>query len=344
MLSHTDLKYRQVILLNTFENSYHLCVSQGNIVIKNHDDKILTKVSRHQAFAIMVIGHCTITSVVIDHCQKNGIALVLLNARLRPILFANNAGEANFLLRQKQYQLDDISNLTIAKCLIKHKIYHQTQQLKTIRQKDDELKQAIDKLTDYQTQSQSVTRLDELMGVEGNSAKLYFKHHFGQLKQTTWQGRKPRLKLDPVNVVLDMGYTLLFNYIEANLRLFGFDVYKGTLHQLWFKRKSLVCDLVEPFRCIIDKQVLVAFNLGQFKAEHFSQIKQQYRLDNKHAKEYNAILMKAIIDYKLEIFIYIRDFYRAFMKFDSSNLAFDIASFDKIALPTQEYDDDYCEL
>lgn len=327
MLTKADIYHRQVVLLNTLENKYHLCIIQGNLVIKNNDE-ILTRISKQQAFAVMVIGNCSITSVMIDYCQKHGIALIFLNSRLRPILFASLSGEANFLLRQKQYLSTKIIHQKIANHLVYNKIYNHIQLIKNIRQKDDIIKKAIIDLSDYQDKCYGMEQLDGLMGIEGNAARMYFKCYFGQLKHHAWQSRKPRLKIDPVNVVLDMGYTLLFNYMEANLRLFGFDVYKGMLHQLWFKRKSLVCDFVEPFRCIIDRQVLIAFNLGQFRSEHFSQVKMQYQLKNKHSKEYHAILMKSIIEYKMEIFIYVRDFYRAIMKISENNIDVPLPLFD----------------
>lgn len=324
MLSISDIKEKQMILLNNLEGGYHLCISQGNIIIKNKDsDETLTKITRHKAMALMIIGYCTLTNVLIEFCQKYGIALILLNSRLRPILFVSSFGEANYLLRQRQYAIGDNQALNFAKHFIEQKANNSITLLKGIRKKDDELRQMIETLADYQRQIDQTKRLDELMGIEGNIAKSYFKYHFGQLKHTSWQGRKPRLKIDPVNVVLDMGYTLLFNYIEINLRLFGFDVYKGMLHQLWYKRKSLVCDLVEPFRCIVDKQVLTSFNLGQFKTEHFNQIKMQYQLKTEHQRIYNAILMQAIIAHKVPIFVYIRDFYRAYVKYADKDMAFD---------------------
>ena len=52
---------------------------------------------------------------------------------------------------------------------------------------------------------------------------------------------------------MDIGYTYLFNFIDALLRLYGFDTYLGFYHKEFYQRKSLVCDVVEPFRCIIDK-------------------------------------------------------------------------------------------
>lgn len=43
------------------------------------------------------------------------------------------------------------------------------------------------------------------------------------------------------------------------------DVYCGVLHTMFYMRKSLVCDVMEPFRAIVDEQVKKSLNLGQFK-------------------------------------------------------------------------------
>ncbi len=330
MLSQKDINYRQFVLVNTIGDGYHLSVSQGNAVIKDNQDKILTRLSKQKVLAIMIIGNCTLTTPLIDFCQKNSMALIAVNSRLRPIFFASRFSEANFLLRQRQYQISDELALHYARHLVACKIFSHICQLKTIRKKSDECKLAINKLEDYYYQSLQTDRVDILMGIEGNSAQLYFKHHFASLN---WQGRKPRLKIDPINVVLDMGYTLLFNFVECIVRLFGFDVYVGVLHRLWFKRKSLICDFVEPFRCIIEKQVLKSFNLGQFKVEHFRCKKSQYYLEKQHNKEYFAILMTAIIEYKEPIFIYVRDYYRAFMKQDV-NVALPVFYFNEYPLPS----------
>lgn len=99
------------------------------------------------------------------------------------------------------------------------------------------------------------------MGLEGTVAKAFFAAYFQDLN---WHGRHPRMKSDIINVVLDIGYTILFNFMESFLRMFGFDLYVGVYHRLWFKRKSLVCDLIEPFRCIVDHTVLLGFNRKQF--------------------------------------------------------------------------------
>lgn len=311
MLNLSDIQQRNIILLHSFNGEYKIKVSLGNIQIENQASEVLTKLSRQTTLALFIIGHYTLSSALIDYCQKNAIALAVFNTHLRPIFFLSQGAEANFLLRQKQYQIPIDLAFDFAQKIIANKILNHIQLLKLKRKKSNELQNVLIQLQNYHDAIDDTMNLEQLMGLEGNCAKLYFKHHFEAIN---WQGRKPRLKIDPINVVLDMGYTLLFNYVETNAKLFGFDAYIGVLHQLWFKRKSLICDLVEPFRCIVDQQVLKSFQLQQFQTAHFTITKQRYVLQNQYIKKYNEILMTCILTHKTEIFIFIQQYYRCFMK------------------------------
>ena len=155
-----------------------------------------------------------------------------------------------------------------------------------------------------------ITDYSQLMGLEGALAKVYFTAYFQHLP---WHGRHARTKCDAMNVTLDIGYTILFNFMECNLHLFGFDLYIGVYHRLWFKRKSLVCDLVEPFRCIIDHTVLLAFNRKQFSEKDFTLTKNEYRLKHEKCADYYKVFFDALVKRKTEIFQYVQQFYRCFM-------------------------------
>ena len=95
--------------------------------------------------------------------------------------------------------------------------------------------------------------------------------------------------------------------------MFGFDVYVGVYHRLWFKRKSLVCDLVEPFRCIIDHAVLLAFNRRQFTENDFEVEKSVYKLKRERVHIYYNVFCSALINRKVDIFKYMQAYYRCFM-------------------------------
>lgn len=318
MLTTADVRHRQIVLLASDDVS-RLNISNGNIIVTAEDGTIKTKIARHQALAIFIIGQCSLTTPMIEYCTKHGISLTVLNQNLRPIFSVCDFGEANYLVRQKQYQMNENDLLWFARRIVHAKIGSHLALLGRIRNKDDDVKLSISTISTYQKEVLLSPRLDVLMGIEGNAAKLYFKTYFAQLKSIEWRGRKPRVKCDPINVVLDIGYTILFNYIECNLRIFGFDVYKGVLHQLWFKRKSLVCDLVEPFRVIIDHQVLKSFNLGEFSERHFVMSKNEYRLNKEHQRDYAVILIRAVIEHKNEIFELVQDFYKILKKHDESS-------------------------
>ena len=149
------------------------------------------------------------------------------------------------------------------------------------------------------------------MGIEGTSAKVYFNRIF---KGLDWKGRQPRVKRDKINLLLDIGYTILFNYIEAILNIYGFDIYKGNLHQEFYKRKSLVCDIIEPFRPIVDYKIRKAFKLGSFNNYEYYIDNGQYSLNWKYSSGFLQIILEEIILYRRCIFEYIQNYYRWVMK------------------------------
>jgi len=120
-------------------------------------------------------------------------------------------------------------------------------------------------------------------------------------------------KADYINATMDIGYTFLFNFIECFVRMFGFDIYVGVYHRLWFKRKSLICDLMEPFRCIIDRTIRTAINKKQFSENDFEKHKGEYRLKLENNKKYTQVFFNSLVPFKSEIFKYVQSYYRCFM-------------------------------
>lgn len=245
---------------------------------------------------------------VIQRARKFGIRIALMTSgfRLYSILGAEKDG--NYLLRGKQYEYDKTD---IAKRIVDNKIENQIRLLKKIRYKSDEEKEAIETLKYCKEKLATVSSINEIMAYEGLASKGFFKIWYSMCN---WKGRQPRLKRDIVNSTLDIGYTILFAYVEALLSAFGFDTFCGVLHRKFYMRKSLVCDIIEPFRCLIDSTVRNAYNLGQIKDEHFILVNGQYQLRWEHSKAYTKFLVQPLVDSRVEIFEYIQNYYRCFMK------------------------------
>jgi CRISP-associated protein Cas1 len=309
MFTHKDIDNRSLFVINGLEQQ-NLKVSNGRLLLEDSvTNKAITKLPFPKILGLMVIGHTTITTALIEHCNKHGVPMVVMKPNFRPVFYFGNMAEANFLLRKKQFE-DGKGNLNIAKVLIKNKIQNQAHLLKKTRNKSIEINQFF---TTYESTENAIDHAQDfraLMGVEGSMAKLFFKAYY---KFANWDIRQPRIKQDTLNATLDIGYTMLFNYIECMTRLFGFDPYMGVYHQLWFRRKSLICDLMEPFRCIIELKIKKALKYGTIKPSDFEKVKNAFYLKPLQKPIYTKLFFEGIIEYKPQIYKYIQQYYRCYM-------------------------------
>lgn len=312
MFTHKDIEYKSIFVINCLDKR-NLRVSNGELLleeVKEDGNVTLTKMPFQKILMLFIVGHISITTPLIEKCKKYNVALAVVGLNLRPVFYWADAAEANFLLRQKQYALDK-NDISIAKALVKNKISNQIALLKKTRMKDDLTTEATSLAKHFLERIDEQSDYNKLMGIEGVVSKSFFAAYY---QKNDWVARRPRVKCDAINSTLDIGYTILFNYIECFVRMFGFDVYAGVYHRLWFKRKSLICDLMEPFRCIIDNAVRTAFNRKQCSEKDFRNEKGEWRLKFEKNRDYNKLFFDALIPYKTEVFKYVQSYYRCFMQ------------------------------
>lgn len=307
MLSVNDFEKKQIIVV-FFNEKDKIYFKNDNIVVKDCDEKIKLQVSCYRVFLIFAVGNFSITSVVLQKAKKFGFNIALFTPTYRLIDVIGFDKNSNTLLRKRQYEYTEID---IAKLIVKNKIYMQIKTLNEIRNKNGYVKEAILTLNTYIKEVDTAGQFNKILAYEGLSAKIYFRNHFNDIG---WNGRQPRIKRDYINSALDIGYTVLFAFIESILIAFGFDLYYGVLHKQFYTRKSLVCDMVEPFRCIIDRQLKKSINLKQIKESDFRLENLKYQLKWENSPKYTEIFMKSILAEKREIFNYIKMYNNAFMK------------------------------
>ncbi len=313
MMSTRDFECKQIafVFINRGEK---ISFKNDNIVITDAEGKIKHQSTCYRLFLLFICGDYCLTTGILDRASKFGFNLVFMNPNLRVTKIIPSKAEGNVLLRKKQYAYEKTD---IASHIISNKIHNQNELLKQRRHKTDEEKDVIKKLAQFEEDVlKPGLSVQEIMGIEGISAKLYFQTLF---KAYSWTARRPRVKYDITNCLLDIGYTILFNVINSLLEMYGFDVYVGILHTQFFHRKSLVCDLEEPFRPIIDGALIKALNLGQINEKDFWKNQNQYILPWKNSAKYVEIFIKAIMEYKNKVFIYLQSYYRAFMRNKSLN-------------------------
>lgn len=307
MLSASDFKKKQIIFLMPHMGD-KLTFSNDNIVVKDKEGKIKYQSSCYRLFMICIVGNISLTSGLIMRSKKFGFSICMMSTSFKMYEMLGTRMEGNTLLRRQQYEYNDGD---IGRLIEKNKIFNQKQALKNIRKKSDFLKEGILMLEELEQQLEMEQDYLTIMGTEGNAARIYFARMFEQVQ---WKGRRPRIKSDYINATLDIGYTMLFNLVDAILNVYGFDCYYGVFHKCFYMRKSLVCDIMEPMRPIIDYTVRKAINLGQFKEEDFEIKNNRYTLSWKNNGKYIQVFMEALLQHKEEIFLYIQSYYRFFMK------------------------------
>lgn len=312
MFTHKDIEYRTIFVVNCL-NKKNLRVSNGELLLEEEKDGnmvTLTKVPFQKILALFIIGQITVTTPLIEKCKKFNVSLVVMKANLRPVLFCGDAAEANYLLRKRQYEFRE-DDLTVAKAIMKNKIHNQRTLLEKTRMKDELTSVAIMACSNALLSLDKVEEYNSLLGLEGYVSRQFFAAYF---QKHGWKNRMPRAKCDMINATLDIGYSILFNYIEVFARMFGFDLYAGVYHRQWFKRKSLICDLEEPFRCIIDHTIRNALNRKQISEDDFDIIQNEYKLKNNKSGDYYRLFIDELVQYKTDVFNFMQSYYRNFMR------------------------------
>lgn len=115
--------------------------------------------------------------------------------------------------------------------------------------------------------------IEEVIGMEGNCAKSYFSIFDLLITNPkvsfSFEYRSKRPPLDPINAMLSFVYTLATNEYAAALETVGLDSYIGYCHSLHSGRVSLACDLVEEYRCMVERFVLTLVNLRVISEKDF---------------------------------------------------------------------------
>jgi CRISP-associated protein Cas1 len=304
MISLPDFKEKQILFVRAeWGKPSHLRFHNDNIVFVQ-EKKVINRVSMHKAFAVFICGDLSFTTNFIRHAKEHGISIFLLKNNFELYGGLMTTAEGHYVLRTKQYNTSQSVELEMAKLLVENKIKNQSAVLTS--RAETHTRDASDDLSTIVCKVRATTTNEELLGLEGNYSREYFGKHF---KTMEWRRRAPRTKEDINNLLLDMGYTLLFNFVDSLLRLHGFDTYKGFYHKLFFQRRSLACDIMEPLRPLIDKKILKMHNLRQINNNDFSLINGAYVLDFEYYPKYSGLFLESLMDEKESIFRYVHGFY-----------------------------------
>lgn len=271
-------------LLNTLyitSGNRSLSLDGENVVVLEEQREI-GRIPLHNLQAIVTFGYTVASPALMGACAQRNIELSFMSGNGRFLARVTGEVKGNVTLRKQQYRVSDDreKSIKIARNFILGKVHNSRWVLERAGRDyamrlDTEL---IRKKSLYLVQSMKNIRMcensDELLGLEGEAASVYFSVFdeliLQQKNDFYFHGRNKRPPLDNVNAMLSFAYSLLASMCGSALESVGLDPYVGFFHTDRPGRMSLALDLMEEFRSIMaDRFVLTLINKRIMKNNHF---------------------------------------------------------------------------
>lgn len=262
-------------LLNTLyvtrENAY-LALDDANVTILEDGEKLLS-MPLVNLESIVCFSYQGCSPALMGACCARGISLDFITPYGKFLARVVGPTRGTAYLRRRQCAWDEKQCLSLAAGEVAAKVANcRTVLRRAFRDYGDAaVERAAETLKDNARAALETRSLDSLLGLEGESARVYFGV-FGRLIRNSdfsFGGRSKRPPLDPVNCLLSYLYTLLTLRVTAALETVGLDPYIGFYHTDRSGRASLACDLTEELRFVVDRAVLRMINLKSISKEDF---------------------------------------------------------------------------
>ena len=269
----------------------YLTQKDGIFRLKNKDRSF--DVSPQKIESIIISNQAMITTQAIATALENNIDIVFLNGYGDPIgrvWFAKMGSTA--LIRRKQLEIaEDEKGLELVIDMIKQKIKNQADFIKKLMYarpgKENLFENPIriidSALSDIALSEGRINNVrNSIMGFEGTAGRAYFQCLSRLMPEKyIFNGRSRQPAKDPFNAVLNYCYGILYSRIEKACILAGLDPYVGFLHTDNYNKKSMVFDLIEPFRIFAEQTAVYLFTGKKIKDEYFHMTDNAVSLNDK---------------------------------------------------------------
>ncbi len=238
--------------------------------VRSREQGVIGKARLFELSQLVVLGNVQVSAQAIRELCGRDIPICWMTFGGWLAGFTDGLGHNNVQLRRVQFRAADDAGLALrlARRFVRNKVANCRTMLR--RNHPDAPEVTLRDLSMLVDATESAPGLPELLGIEGNAARLYFEAFPALIRAaggpelgfdfTTRSRRPPK---DPVNALLSFAYSLLAKDVAIAARAVGLDPFLGFFHQPRYGRPALALDLMEEFRPIIaDSAVLSAINTG----------------------------------------------------------------------------------
>lgn len=256
----------------------------GYLSIRNSDSNVKIHISEISVLMIETVS-CSVTSALLNELIKQKIKVIFCDEKRNPaseLLPYYGSFDCSLKLKM-QIQWDEQTKQMIWTCIVAQKIKNQADNLDFFELPESKkLYQYIDEL-----------EFNDETNREGHAAKVYFNSLFGKDFSRSLE--------NPTNAALNYGYSILLVCFNREIVCGGYSTKLGLFHNNMFNSFNLSCDLMEPFRPIVDR--FVKLNLPkdfdhQEKMDILSLLSSEFIIDERKQTLLNTIKIytKSVLD------------------------------------------------
>jgi group II intron reverse transcriptase/maturase/CRISPR-associated endonuclease Cas1 len=243
-------------------------VENDGLVLADGERRVVQRYKWSDLARIVLVGRVGASGSVAQSALRHGV----------PILFLNHFGRAlgelvpaatpvpSLAAAQRDLLADPDRVLRFCRAIVEARLRNTATLLRRNGRDPADVLSCAEKAT----QADSI---ESLLGFEGSGGRAYWEHWRDLAKPFDFPGRRRRPPPDPVNAMLSLLYTLLYNRMSAVLVAHGFDVRMGFYHQGHGAHAALASDLMEELRHIVEMTVLKLIHNGQVQPAQFEAAK-----------------------------------------------------------------------
>ena len=226
------MSFRTVVISKQSRISY----KNRFLVVKQEDDEKYIHLSEIDTIIVDSIA-VSISTYLLKELSENKINIIFCDEKHNPFgelqSFYSRHNSSKKITNQIKWTQKKKDEIWMN--IVKNKIKNQHLLLKKIFNKD--------MLLSYVDE----VKIGDKTNREGHAAKVYFNSLFGK--------NFVRHNNDDINAALNYGYAVLLSTISKEIVNNGYLTQLGIHHKSEFNEYNLSCDLMEPFRIIIDNFV-----------------------------------------------------------------------------------------
>lgn len=216
----------------------------GYMVVRDSEETIRVHISE---ISILIIENTasSITTALLNELTKQKIKVIFCDEKRNPsseLLSLYGCHDSSLKVRN-QIEWQIAAKQSVWTAIVEEKIKKQRDNLMFFNLNEAEL---LDKYL-------GELEFNDESNREGHAAKVYFNALFGKAFS--------RSEECPINAMLDYGYSIILSCVNREIVVSGYITQLGLFHDNMFNPFNLGCDIMEPFRTVVDR--LVKFTMPE---------------------------------------------------------------------------------